>query len=260
MLVGPSGCGKTTTLKMINRLIEPTRGRPRGRRRRDPRSVPVHELRRGIGYVIQQIGLFPHRTIAENIATVPKLLGWDKARITQRVDELVELVGLDPEHLERATPRSSRAASSSGSAWPGPWPPTRPVLLMDEPFGAVDPIVRARLQDELLALQPSVQQDDRARHPRHRRGHQARRPGRHPQRGRRAGAVRPARGAAAGPGQRLRRRVPRPGAGAQAPRPAARSATPSWCRARSCRPSAMAEEARRVDGRERRRLGRGRRP
>ena len=119
VLVGPSGCGKTTTLKMINRLIEPSGGRLEvlGTEIRD---LPAHELRRQIGYVIQQIGLFPHKTIAENIATVPKLLGWDKARTRARVAELTELVGLDPSTWPGIRPRCP-AASSSEWGWPGPW-------------------------------------------------------------------------------------------------------------------------------------------
>ena len=122
ILVGPSGCGKTTILKMINRLIEPSTGviEVDGR---DVRPVEPHVLRRGIGYVIQQIGLFPHRTIADNIAAVPKLLGWDKARIDERVAELIELVGLDPE-MAFATRPHSPAGSSSVPVSPGRWPPT----------------------------------------------------------------------------------------------------------------------------------------
>ncbi len=151
VLVGPSGCGKTTTLKMINRLIEPTSGRLEVLGT-DVRDLPVHELRRQIGYVIQQIGLFPHKTIAENIATVPKLLGWDKARTKARVDELTELVGLDPEHLSRyPVALSGGQQQRVGVARALAADP--PILLMDEPYSAVDPIVRARLQDELLALQ-----------------------------------------------------------------------------------------------------------
>ena len=151
VFVGPSGCGKTTTLKMINRLIEPTSGtiRIEGRSVED---VPVHELRRGIGYVIQQIGLFPHRTIRQNIGTVPGLLDWDKTKINERVDELTELVALDPNMLDRypdelsGGQRQRVGVARALAADP-------PVLLMDEPFGAVDPIVRAHLQDELLSLQ-----------------------------------------------------------------------------------------------------------
>jgi osmoprotectant transport system ATP-binding protein len=154
VLVGPSGCGKTTTLKMINRLIEPTSGRIEVLGD-DVGALPVHVLRRQIGYVIQQIGLFPHKTIAENIATVPKLLGWDKARIRTRVDELTELVGLDPEHL----PRYPNALSGGQQQRVGvarALAADPPILLMDEPYSAVDPIVRARLQDELLSLQSEV--------------------------------------------------------------------------------------------------------
>jgi osmoprotectant transport system ATP-binding protein len=154
VLVGPSGCGKTTTLKMINRLEEPTSGRIHvdGREIHD---LPAHDLRRGIGYVIQQIGLFPHRTIADNIATVPRLLGWDKGRLRARVDELVELVGLEPEMLRRY-PRELSGGQQQRVGVARALAADPPILLMDEPFGAVDPIVRARLQDELLALQATV--------------------------------------------------------------------------------------------------------
>ena len=153
-LVGPSGCGKTTTLKMINRLIEPTGGRITVGGV-DVRSMPVHELRRGIGYVIQQTGLFPHRTIAANIATVPSLLGWSAARVRERVGELVDLVGLDPELLRRYPAELSGGQQQRvGVARALAADP--PVLLMDEPYSAVDPIVRTRLQDELLMLQRRV--------------------------------------------------------------------------------------------------------
>jgi osmoprotectant transport system ATP-binding protein len=154
VLVGPSGCGKTTTLKMINRLIEPSGGRIEVLGQ-DVLSVPVHELRREIGYVIQQIGLFPHKTIAENIATVPKLLGWDKARTRARVEELTELVGLDPEHLGRY-PWALSGGQQQRVGVARALAADPPILLMDEPYSAVDPIVRARLQDELLALQAEV--------------------------------------------------------------------------------------------------------
>jgi osmoprotectant transport system ATP-binding protein len=150
-LVGPSGCGKTTTLKMINRIIEPTSGSIEVLGQ-EVRSLPVHELRRGIGYVIQQVGLFPHRTIAANIATVPKLLGWDKRRIRERTDELVDLVGLDP-NLLRRYPAALSGGQQQRVGVARALAADPPILLMDEPYSAVDPIVRARLQDELVQLQ-----------------------------------------------------------------------------------------------------------
>src|SRR6478609_2564876 len=154
VLIGPSGCGKTTTLRMINRLVNPTDGTITidGT---DIREHSLTDLRRSIGYVIQQIGLFPHRTVAQNIATVPKLLGWDKARTNARVAELAELVGIDPSMLKRYPAELSGGQQQRvGVARALAADP--PVLLMDEPFGAVDPIVRAHLQDELLALQSRV--------------------------------------------------------------------------------------------------------
>ena len=150
-LIGPSGCGKTTTLRMINRLVEPTSGRIEIGEK-DVTHLPVTELRRGIGYVIQQVGLFPHRTIAANIATIPKSLGWSADRTKERISELSALVGLEDDMLDRYPDELSGGQQQRvGVARALAADP--PVLLMDEPFGAVDPIVRARLQDELLGLQ-----------------------------------------------------------------------------------------------------------
>jgi osmoprotectant transport system ATP-binding protein len=154
VLVGPSGGGKTTALKMVNRLIPFDSGEIRI----DGRSIdslPLTELRRGIGYVIQQIGLFPHMTIGENIATVPKLVGWDKARIRGRTAELLELVGLEPEYARRYPAQLSGGQRQRvGLARALAADP--PVLLMDEPFGALDPITRHRLQTEMRRLHREV--------------------------------------------------------------------------------------------------------
>jgi len=153
-LIGPSGCGKTTSLRMINRLIEPTSGTIEVEGR-DTRTLDPIQLRLGIGYVIQAIGLFPHRTIAENIGLVPRALGWDRSRITRRVDELADLVGLEQEQLDRFPDELSGGQQQRvGVARALAADP--PILLMDEPFGAVDPVVRGRLQQELLALQARV--------------------------------------------------------------------------------------------------------
>lgn len=150
-LVGPSGCGKTTTLKMVNRLIEPTSGTIEVDGR-DTQSVAPHELRRSIGYVIQQVGLFPHRTIFENIATVPSLVGWEEGRVQERVTQLTTLVGLDADLLGRYPSELSGGQQQRvGVARALAADP--PVLLLDEPFGAVDPVVRGRLQEEFLTLQ-----------------------------------------------------------------------------------------------------------
>ena len=154
-LVGPSGCGKTTTLKMINRLIEPTSGRIVLDGDDVTRVDPV-QLRRRIGYVIQQVGLFPHQSIADNVATVPRLLGWDKKRSRARAGELLELVGLDPEtYADRYPPQLSGGQRQRvGVARALAADP--PVLLMDEPFSAIDPIARDRLQGEFLRVQQEV--------------------------------------------------------------------------------------------------------
>ena len=155
MLVGPSGCGKTTTMKMINRLIEPTSGTITIGEQDVTRTDP-DELRRTIGYVIQGAGLFPHYTVAENIAIVPKLLKWDKKRIAARVDELLDLVNLDPDEYRSRYPRELSGGQQQRIGVARALAADPPVLLMDEPFGAVDPITRQRLQDELLRLQEEL--------------------------------------------------------------------------------------------------------
>ena len=155
VLIGPSGCGKSTVLRMINRLIEPTRGRILldGA---DVTRVPAVDLRRRIGYVIQHTGLFPHQTIRSNIATVPKLLGWPRARINARVDELLELVGLDPARYGGRYPHELSGGQRQRVGVARALAADPVVLLMDEPFSAVDPIVRVRLQDEFRRLQATV--------------------------------------------------------------------------------------------------------
>ncbi len=155
VLVGPSGCGKTTTLKMVNRLIEPTAGRILidGV---DITQTDVTELRRGIGYVIQQVGLFPHQTISQNVATVPRLLGWDQPRRQRRSDELLTLVGLDPGKYGDRYPSQLSGGERQRVGVARALAADPPVMLMDEPFGAVDPIVRERLQNEFLRLQEDM--------------------------------------------------------------------------------------------------------
>jgi osmoprotectant transport system ATP-binding protein len=155
VLVGPSGCGKTTTMRMVNRLIEPTEGEilidgePNT-------AMSATQLRRRIGYAIQQIGLFPHRTIAENIATVPGLLGWDRQRTKTRVDELLELVGLEPDDYGDRYPAELSGGQQQRVGVARAMAADPPIMLMDEPFGAVDPITRERLQDEFLGIQQNI--------------------------------------------------------------------------------------------------------
>jgi osmoprotectant transport system ATP-binding protein len=150
-LIGPSGCGKTTTMRMINRLIDPTEGKiiVNGE---DVTKVDPVELRRHIGYVIQQVGLFPHMTIAQNIAAVPKLLGWTEAKITSRTEELLDLVGLDPSEMLKRYPRQLSGGQRQRIGVARALAADPPVLLMDEPFGAIDPIARTRLQDEFRQI------------------------------------------------------------------------------------------------------------
>ena len=155
VLVGPSGCGKTTTMRMVNRLIEITEGEilidgePNT-------AMSGTQLRRKIGYAIQQIGLFPHRTIADNIGTVPHLLGWDKGRIRDRVNELLELVGLSPEEYRDRYPAELSGGQQQRVGVARALAADPPIMLMDEPFGAVDPITRERLQDEFLRIQEDI--------------------------------------------------------------------------------------------------------
>jgi osmoprotectant transport system ATP-binding protein len=155
VLVGPSGCGKTTTLKMVNRLIEPTSGRIL-LDSVDVATRNVSELRRGIGYVIQHTGLFPHQTIEDNVATVPRLLGWSGARQRARAEELLHLVGLDPARYARRFPAELSDGERQRVGVARALAADPPVMLMDEPFGAVDPIVRERLQNEFLRLQEQL--------------------------------------------------------------------------------------------------------
>lgn len=154
-LVGPSGCGKTTTMKMVNRLIEPTEGRIflDGD---DISAIDPVQLRRRIGYVIQQVGLFPHRTVLENTATVPHLLGWKRGKGKERAAELLDLVGLDPSVYGGRYPEQLSGGQRQRVGVARALAADPPVLLMDEPFGAVDPVVRERLQSEFLKLQATV--------------------------------------------------------------------------------------------------------
>jgi osmoprotectant transport system ATP-binding protein len=155
VLVGPSGCGKTTSLKMVNRLIEPTAGQILidGV---DIMTRDVTELRRSIGYVIQQVGLFPHQTIGENVITVPRLMGWPKARQRARANELLALVGLEPDRYRDRYPAQLSGGERQRVGVARALAADPPIMLMDEPFGAVDPIVRERLQNEFLRLQEEL--------------------------------------------------------------------------------------------------------
>jgi osmoprotectant transport system ATP-binding protein len=156
ILVGPSGCGKTTSLRLMNRLIEPTEGRIifEGQ---DVTHTNPDELRRRMGYVIQQVGLFPHMTIADNIAVVPRMLGWSKQQVAQRVDELLQTVDMDPTVYRRRYPKELSGGQQQRVGVARAMAADPPVLLMDEPFGALDPITRERLQNEFLRLQAEIQ-------------------------------------------------------------------------------------------------------
>ncbi len=200
VLVGPSGCGKTTAMRLVNRMIDLTSGDILI----DGNSVlgrSTVELRRQIGYVIQQVGLFPHVNILHNITMVPRLLGWDRKRIEQRGEELLELIGLTPE-MGRRFPSQLSGGQRQRVGVARALAADPPLMLMDEPFGAIDPINRERLQNEFLRLQHEIAQDDRLRHPRHRRSDQDGRPDRDPARGRGPRAVRHA-----GPHPRQARRT-----------------------------------------------------
>jgi osmoprotectant transport system ATP-binding protein len=155
VLVGPSGCGKTTTLRLINRLVEPSGGRILLNEQDVADTDPVR-LRLRMGYVIQQAGLFPHMTVADNIATVPKLLGWNRERIRRRVGELLEVVGLDPAVFARRYPHQLSGGQQQRVGVARALGADPPVLLMDEPFGAVDRVTRDRLQNEFLRIQAQM--------------------------------------------------------------------------------------------------------
>jgi osmoprotectant transport system ATP-binding protein len=155
VLVGPSGCGKSTTLRLINRMIEPSGGRILldGE---DVTKVNADKLRRRIGYVIQQIGLFPHQTISQNIATVPRMLGWDKEKTRARSEELLTMVGLDPEQYRDRYPKELSGGQAQRVGVARALGADPDIMLMDEPFGAIDPITRERLQNEFLRLQEEL--------------------------------------------------------------------------------------------------------
>lgn len=155
VFVGPSGCGKTTTLKMINRLIEPSSGKIYINQK-NVISLKKSDLRREIGYVIQEIGLFPHLTVKENAATVPKLLKWDQKKIDKRVKELLEVIGLDPDNHLHKYPNELSGGQQQRVGVARAMAADPPIMLMDEPFGAVDPITRADLQNEFLRIQKKI--------------------------------------------------------------------------------------------------------
>ncbi|GJD62755.1 ABC transporter ATP-binding protein [Methylobacterium frigidaeris] len=151
VLIGPSGCGKSTALQLVNRLVVPSAGRVLVEGR-DVAGLDPIGLRRRIGYVLQGVGLFPHRTVAQNVATVPGLLGWTRARITERVDAMLDLVGLEPGQYRDRRPDALSGGQRQRVGVARALAADPPVLLMDEPFGAVDPVARTRLQDEVRGI------------------------------------------------------------------------------------------------------------
>jgi osmoprotectant transport system ATP-binding protein len=155
VLIGPSGCGKTTILRMINRLIRPSSGRifVNGQ---DAAGIEAEKLRRSIGYAIQSVGLFPHMTVSDNIAVVPRLLHWEKSRIARRVEELLELVGLSPSEYARKYPNQLSGGEAQRIGVARALAADPPIMLMDEPFGAVDPLTRERLQAQFVHIQQEV--------------------------------------------------------------------------------------------------------
>jgi osmoprotectant transport system ATP-binding protein len=155
VFIGPSGCGKTTSMRMVNRLLSITEGKIMVEGR-DNRDFPAEELRRKIGYAIQQIGLFPHFTVLDNIAVVPRLLGWDEDRIRKRVDQLLDLVGLDPDINRDKYPRQLSGGQQQRVGVARALGADPPIMLMDEPFGAIDPITREVLQEEFLQIQKEI--------------------------------------------------------------------------------------------------------
>jgi len=156
VLLGTSGCGKTTTLKMVNRLIEPSRGRILIDGKDITEQDPI-ALRRGIGYAIQHIGLFPHMTVAENIAVVPRLLNWPLRKIDERIEQMLTMMGLEPSDFRERFPSQLSGGQRQRVGVARSLAADPPIVLMDEPFGALDPITREQLQDEFLDLEPEIQ-------------------------------------------------------------------------------------------------------
>ena len=208
VFVGSSGCGKTTLLRMVNRMVDPSAGQVLIDDVDVATRNPI-ELRRSIGYVMQHAGLLPHRTVLENVATVLRLNGVDKAAAHERARDVLQTVGLDVA-LATRYPRQLSGGQQQRVGVARGLAADPNILLMDEPFGAVDPIVRAELQRELAPAPTRARQDDRVRHPRHRRGLPARRSGRHPQAGRRGRAGRNSGRDPREPGRRVRPQLRRP--------------------------------------------------